>query len=41
VPDAAAYADGVAALLILLVLVFNIGARYMARRAVRRLQGVV
>jgi phosphate transport system permease protein len=41
VPDAAAYADGVAALLILLVLVFNIGARYMAGRAVRRLQGVV
>ena len=39
VPDAGAYADGVAALLILLVLVFNIGARYAARRAVRRLQG--
>jgi phosphate transport system permease protein len=39
VPDATTYADGVAALLILLVLVFNIAARFMARRAVRRLQG--
>lgn len=39
VPDAARYADGVAALLILLVLVFNIAARVMARRAVHRLQG--
>ncbi len=39
VPDAAAYADGVAALLILLVLMFNIAARYMAGRVVRRLQG--
>ncbi len=41
VPDATTYADGVAALLILLVLVFNIAARYLARRAVRRLQGAV
>jgi phosphate transport system permease protein len=41
VPDAGAYADGVAALLILLVLVFNVGARYMARRSVRRLQGAI
>ena len=41
VPDATAYADGVAALLILLVLVFNIAARFMARRAVRRLQGAI
>lgn len=41
VPDAAAYADGVAALLILLVLVFNIAARYAARHAVRRLQGAI
>ncbi|HEY7926471.1 MAG: phosphate ABC transporter permease PstA [Candidatus Dormibacteria bacterium] len=41
VTDAATYADGVAALLIMLVLVFNIGARYAARRAVRRLQGAI
>jgi phosphate transport system permease protein len=41
VPDATAFADGVAALLILLVLVFNIAARYTARWAVRRLQGAV
>jgi phosphate transport system permease protein len=41
VPDAAQYSDGLAALLILLVLVFNIGARFMARRTVRRLQGAV
>jgi phosphate transport system permease protein len=41
VPDAAQYADGVAALLILLVLVFNIGARFVARRMVRRMQGAV
>jgi phosphate transport system permease protein len=41
VTDAATYADGVAALLILLVLVFNIAARYAARRAVRRLQGAM
>lgn len=39
VTDASTYADGVAALLILLVLVFNVAARYAARRAVRRLQG--
>lgn len=41
VPDATAYADGVAALLILLVLVFNIAARLLARRTVRRLQGAI
>lgn len=41
VPDATAYANGLAALLILVILVFNIGARYAARRAVRRLQGMV
>ncbi len=41
VTDAAAYADGVAALLILLVLVFNVAARYAARRAVRRIQGAI
>jgi phosphate transport system permease protein len=41
VPDATAYADGVAALLILLVLAFNVAARFMARRAVRRLQGAI
>jgi phosphate transport system permease protein len=41
VTDAATYADGVAALLILLVLVFNVAARYAARRAVRRLQGAI
>lgn len=41
VTDAAQYADGVAALLILLVLVFNVAARFAARRAVRRLQGAV
>lgn len=41
VTDAAAYADGVAALLILLVLVFNVAARYAARRTVRRLQGAL
>ncbi len=41
VPDATQYADGLAALLILLVLVFNVAARYMARRAVRRLQGAI
>jgi phosphate transport system permease protein len=41
VTDAATYADGVAALLILLVLVFNVAARYAGRRAVRRLQGTV
>ena len=41
VTDASTYADGVAALLILLVLVFNVAARYAARRAVRRLQGAI
>lgn len=40
VPDAGIYADGVAAVLVILVLLFNIGARYAAGRAVRRLQGV-
>jgi phosphate transport system permease protein len=39
VTDARQYADGVAALLILLVLVFNVSARVIGRRAVRRLQG--
>jgi phosphate transport system permease protein len=39
VTDATQYADGLAAFLILLILVFNIAARYMARRTVRRLQG--
>ncbi len=41
VTDASTYADGVAALLILLVLVFNVAARYAARRAVRRIQGAI
>lgn len=41
VPDATQYADGLAALLILLVLVFNVAARSLARRAVRRLQGAI
>ncbi|MGH7721931.1 MAG: phosphate ABC transporter permease PstA [Candidatus Dormibacteria bacterium] len=41
VPDAAQYADGLAALLILVVLAFNLGARYLARRVVRRRQGAV
>jgi phosphate transport system permease protein len=39
VTDARQYADGVAALLILLVLVFNVSARLIGRLAVRRLQG--
>jgi phosphate transport system permease protein len=39
VTDARQYADGVAALLILLVLVFNVSARLIGRTAVRRLQG--
>jgi phosphate transport system permease protein len=39
VPDAGQYADGVAALLVILVLVFNIGARFAGRRLVGRLQG--
>jgi phosphate transport system permease protein len=38
VPDARQYADGVAALLVLAVLVFNVGARLLGRVAVRRLQ---
>jgi ABC-type phosphate transport system permease subunit len=37
--DARQYADGVAALLILLVLLFNVSARVIGRRAVARLQG--
>jgi phosphate transport system permease protein len=41
VPDATQYADGLAALLIVLVLVFNFAARYVARRTVRRLQGAI
>lgn len=41
VADAATYADGVAALLIILVLLFNVGARLAARRALRRLQGAI
>lgn len=39
VPDATQYADGVAALLVLLVLGFNLTARVLGRVAVRRLQG--
>jgi phosphate transport system permease protein len=39
VTDARQYADGVAALLILLVLFFNVSARQIGRMAVRRLQG--
>jgi phosphate transport system permease protein len=39
VTDAGQYANGVAALLILLVLVFNVSARLIGRVAVRRLQG--
>jgi phosphate transport system permease protein len=39
VTDARQYADGVAALLILLVLTFNVSARLIGRQAVRRLQG--
>jgi len=38
VTDARAYADGVAALLVMAVLVFNVGARLLGRAAVRRLQ---
>jgi phosphate transport system permease protein len=38
VPDARQYADGVAAVLILAVLVFNVGARLLGRVVVRRLQ---
>jgi phosphate transport system permease protein len=36
VPDARQYADGVAALLVIVVLVFNVGARALGRAAVRR-----
>ena len=36
VPDARQYADGVAALLIVVVLLFNVGARLLGRAAVRR-----
>jgi phosphate transport system permease protein len=36
VPDARQYADGVAALLVVVVLVFNVGARLLGRAAVRR-----
>ncbi len=40
VTDAAQYADGIAALLIVLVLLFNLGARALGRFTVRRLQGL-
>lgn len=40
VPDARQYADGVAALLVLLVLGFNVAARYGGSRLVRRLQAL-
>ncbi|GAC1337865.1 MAG: phosphate ABC transporter permease PstA [Candidatus Dormibacteria bacterium] len=40
VPDAKQYADGVAALLVILVLVFNVGARLVGRQVVRRIQGM-
>lgn len=40
VTDASKYADGIAALLVLLVLFFNLGARALGRYTVRRLQGV-
>jgi phosphate transport system permease protein len=39
VPDLATYSNGVAALLIVMVLVFNVGARILGRMTVRRLQG--
>lgn len=39
VPDLTQYSDGVAALLIVTVLLFNIGARLVGRLATRRLQG--
>ncbi len=38
VTDARQYADGVAALLVVAVLLFNVGARLLGRAAVRRLQ---
>lgn len=40
VPDAGQYADGVAALLILIILWFNIGARFVGGRVVRRMQAL-
>ena len=40
VPDARQYADGVAALLVVLVLGFNLGARFLGRSLVRRLQAL-
>ena len=40
VTDAGRYADGIAALLVVLVLAFNISARALGRATVRRLQGV-
>ena len=40
VPDARQYADGVAALLVVLVLVFNLAARLLGRQVVRRIQGM-
>lgn len=41
VPDFATYSAGVAALLILLVLLFNVAARVVGRVALRKFQGVV
>lgn len=40
VTDATQYADGIAALLVILVLAFNLGARGLGRYTVRRLQGI-
>jgi phosphate transport system permease protein len=40
VTDLSKYADGMAALLVVLVLVFNFGARSLGRYTVRRLQGI-
>jgi phosphate transport system permease protein len=39
VPDASAIADGVAAVLVLVVLVFNVAARFLGRVVVRRVSG--
>ena len=41
VTDAREYADGVAALLVILVLIFNVGARGLGAATVRRLQGKI
>ena len=40
VPDLVSYADGVAALLVILVLVFNVVSRLVGGRLVRRVQGL-